>query len=66
MIVVSREVGQGIHLEVPGHGEVFVIVGRIVADRKVRLLIEAPPSMPVHTGEVYAAIQRENQSLDGR
>lgn len=54
MLVLSRKQGETV---VIGDG-VIVRVVDICGDR-VRLGIEAPREVPVHRGEVYAAIKRQ-------
>jgi sRNA-binding carbon storage regulator CsrA len=57
MMVVSREEGQGIRIEVPGHGEVFVFVGKILDESAVHLEIDAARSVAIYRGEVWEAIK---------
>lgn len=57
MVVVGREVGQGICIEVPGHGEVFVLVIKIVDESAVHLEIEAARTLPIYRGEVWEALK---------
>lgn len=55
MLVLSRKRDEKIHIG----NEVVIQVIDIRGD-KVRIGIEAPQSVPVRRGEVYAAIQRTN------
>ena len=67
MMVIRREVGEGIRLEVPGHGEVFVVVGKIVDGAIVHLEIEAATTVPIYRGEVWAALGEpiDNSEMEG-
>lgn len=42
-------------------GDDIVVTIVDIRDDKVRLGIDAPSDIPVHRGEVYEAIQRENR-----
>ncbi|MFH1184704.1 MAG: carbon storage regulator [Chloroflexota bacterium] len=55
MLILSRHVGERIII---GDGLVTITVVEIRGD-KVRLGIEADPSLPVHREEVYLEIKRE-------
>ncbi|WP_442483383.1 carbon storage regulator [Aeoliella sp. SH292] len=54
MVVMSREVGQSIRIEIAGHGEAVVAIHRIVGDR-VEFSLEVPSTAPVCRGEVLDA-----------
>ncbi len=63
MLVLSRKKNESI---VIGEGlEIQVVVIGIRGD-KVRLGIESPKEVPVHSREVYDAIQREEEFLKER
>lgn len=53
MLVLSRKVGETIVIN-----DNITIVISAASDNKVRVGIEAPRDIPVHRGEVYAAIKR--------
>lgn len=57
MLVLSRKKNEALVI----NDNITVTVLEIRGD-KVRLGIDAPKTLPVHRGEVYAAIQRERQS----
>jgi carbon storage regulator len=63
MLVLSRELNQGITIQHP-MGNVHVTVIRIGSD-KVRLGIEAEKGVPVHRDEVWKAIEQETKKKDG-
>jgi sRNA-binding carbon storage regulator CsrA len=54
MIVIRRGVGEAILLEIPGHGEVIVTIGRIVGQKKADVKIEAPETVSIYCGEFWA------------
>lgn len=58
MKVFSRAIDEGITLEAPDGGQIVVVVRRIVGSRSVQLEIDAPDNVPIHRGEVWAAISR--------
>ncbi len=60
MLVLSRQRDETIMI---GDDVQVTIVD--VRGEKVRLVITAPPHIPVHRKEVYEAIQRENQAKAG-
>lgn len=60
MLVLSRKKNEGIRIG----ATVELVVVEIRGD-KVRLGIQAPPDVPVHRDEVYAAIRR-NQAAAGQ
>ena len=57
MLVLTRGVDETIHI---GDNVVLTIV-EMRGDR-VRIGIEAPKDVPVHRGEVYAAIKRQERN----
>lgn len=61
MMVVTREVGQAIHLGLPGGEEVIVTVGRIIKEHTVQLELDVPRSIPVCRWEVWQAIRKPDQ-----
>ena len=61
MVVMSREVGQSIRIEIAGHGEAMVTIRRIVGDR-VELALEVPRTTPLCRGEVVEALREAEGS----
>lgn len=57
MLVLSRKVDEKIHVG----NDVWIMVLEIRGD-KVRLGVEAPEDVPVHRGEIWQQIQREESS----
>jgi carbon storage regulator len=60
MLVLSRQRDESIFI-----GDNIKITIVDIRGDKVRLGIEAPSEIPVHRQEVYEAIQREQQRLNG-
>ena len=60
MLVLSRKKNESIVI----NNDITIFIVEIRGD-KVRLGIDAPPTVPVHRREVYDAIQRQNASKDG-
>jgi carbon storage regulator len=60
MLVLSRKKNESIVI----NNDIRIVVVEIRGD-KVRLGVEAPREVPVHRREVYDAIQRSNESVDG-
>lgn len=60
MLVLAREKGETI---VIGDDVRVTVVG--IAGGKVRLGIDAPPSVPVHREEVYLSIKRQENGGNG-
>lgn len=54
MLILNRRTGETIHI-----GDDIVITVSRVIDGTVRIGIEAPKSVPVHRGEIYARIKLE-------
>jgi len=55
MLVLSRRTDETIHI-----GDDVVLTVIQIKDGKVRIGIAAPRDVPVHRGEVYDAIHRED------
>lgn len=60
MLVLSRHVDEVIAI-----GDDITITVVRISDDKVRLGIDAPRDIPVHRGEVYDAIKRQERSDRG-
>lgn len=59
MLILMRKRDGVIHIG----DDIRIVVIKIVGN-SVHLGIEADPSIPVHRGEVYEAIQREKKNRD--
>ena len=57
MLVLSRHRGEAIRI-----GDDIEIVVVDIRDGKVRLGVNAPKETPVHRGEIWAAIKRQEQA----
>ena len=57
MLVLSRRRDEAVYIG----GDIKIVVVAI-DEGKVRLGIEAPANVPVHRGEVYHAIRRQEES----
>ncbi len=60
MLVLSRKKNESIVI----NNDITIVVVEIRGD-KVRLGVEAPKEVPVHRREVYDAIRRNEQAIDG-
>lgn len=58
MLVLSREIGQELVIDVPGYSLIRVAVVDVRLGPKVRIGIDADSRIAVHRREVYDAIQR--------
>ena len=61
MIVLSREVGHRIRVELAGHGQVIVTIRRIVGDR-IEFELDVPRTIFVCRGEMRQASRHEDDS----
>lgn len=61
MLVLSRKKNESIVI----NNDIRIVVVEIRGD-KVRLGVEAPREVPVHRREVYDAIQRGKEGVDGK
>lgn len=60
MLVLSRKRSEGITIQLPA-GNIHIMLVEIRGD-KVRIGIEADPSIPVHRDEIYHKLQREEDN----